>query len=185
MRPLLLVPFFALAACGSPETNVRMSDAGADATTSDASSATTCDPHRAPCRVTLTCNDFASCEGLHLATGLVESFESAPPAGIDVSVYLGRYLGLSGSTSVCRFGTGTGSASFASLTEIPGDPSMCSSDMGAHLLCGVNTSSYTPTCVGDGLLVRDASMQLYRLRVIEDRNVGSLWQMEIEWSAID
>ena len=34
-------------------------------------------------------------------------------------------------------------------------------------------------------LVRDASLQLYRLRVIEDRNVGSRWQIEFEWMAID
>ena len=184
MRPLLLAPLLAVAACNTPTINTRTDDAGVDALSSDASSGTACDPHRAPCRATLTCNDFASCEGLHLATGLVESFESAPPAGIDVSVYLGRYLGLSGSTSVCRFGTGTGSATFGSLSEIPSDPSMCSFATGPNLLCGVNTSSYTSVCVGAGLLVRDASMQLYRLRVIEDRNRGSLWQIELEWSAL-
>lgn len=179
MRPLLLVPLFALAACSTPVT-VR-DDAS---TPSDASSS--CDPHREPCRVTLSC-EGSSCEGVQLATGTVVSFEGTRPSTADVSVYVARYLGLSSSSDICRFGesVGTGTQSFASLREVPADTASCSFESGPNLLCGVNASTYTPSCLGSGLLVRDASMQLYRLRVIEDRYVGSRGQIELEWMAID
>jgi hypothetical protein len=61
---------------------------------------------------------------------------------------------------------------------------MCSWESGPHLLCGVNTSSYEAVCVGDGLLVRDASERLYRLRVIEDGRDERGWFLDLEWSAI-
>lgn len=179
MRPLLFLPFLALAACST--VSLR-EDASAP---SDASNR--CDPHREPCRVTLSCNGFSSCEGVQLATGTVYSFEGTPPSGSDVHTYVGRYLGLSASSNFCRFGmsVGTGTESFASLREVPTDTAACSFESGPNLLCGVNTSSYTPSCLGSGLLVRDSAMQLYRLRVIEDRYVGSLGQIELEWMAID
>lgn len=180
MRPLLLVPFLALAACSTP-VNVR-DDAS---TTSDAR--IQCDPHREPCRVTLTCSDL-TCEGVQLATGAVESFEGTPPSTIDVRVYVARYLSLSASSNFCRFGTvgtGTGTESFASLREVPADTSSCSFESGPNLLCGLSGTEYTPSCLGSGLLVRDAAMQLYRLRVIEDRYVGPNGQIELEWMAID
>ena len=179
MRPLLLVPFLALAACST--VSVR-EDAS---TPTDASSG--CDPHRAPCRVTLSCTGVTACEGVQLATGTVQSFEGTPPSTSDVRAYVARYLGLSASSNFCRFGmsVGTGTESFASLRDVPTDTSACDFESGPNLLCGVNTSSYTPSCLGSGLLVRDGSMQLYRVRVIEDRYVGSLGQIDLEWMAID
>jgi len=156
-------------------------DAGSSA---DATSSGGCDPLVAPCRATLRCRDLLACEGLRLADGEVRLDE--PAWDFDVHAYVGRYLTLSGARPVGRFGevgTGTSTTSFASLTDIPGDPSMSSWE-GLHLLCGVNTSSYEATCVGDGLLVRDASERLYRLRVIEDGRDVTSWFLELEWSGI-
>lgn len=180
MRPLLLVPLLALAACSTPVT-VR-DDASMP---SDASSG--CNPHLAPCRVTLRC-DGVTCEGVHLATGAVESFveNTPPPESMDIHASVARYLRLSASRDVCRFGEGfDGTQSFASLPDVPTDTSACTFETGSQLLCGVNASPYTASCIGSGLLVRDASLQLYRLRVIEDRYVGSAGQIEFEWMAID
>jgi hypothetical protein len=187
MRSFLPALFLSLTACSSTVTDLH-DDAGADASPTDVPSSGSCDPHRAPCRVTLTCPDYERCEGVHLATGRVERFDrSVTPRAGDVQVALGRYLGLSGASSFCRFGMspGTSTASFGALTEVPTDPARCAWDMGANLLCGVNTSAYTPSCVGAGLLVRDAAAQLYRLRVLDDRADASGWHVEFEWVAID
>ena len=187
MRSFLPALFLSLAACSSTVTDLR-DDAGADASQSDAAGPGACDPHRAPCRVTLTCADYERCEGVHLATGRVEGFDrSVTPRAGDVRVEIGRYLGLSAASSFCRFGVspGTSTASFGALGEVPTDPSRCAWDMGPNLLCGVNMSGYTPSCTGDGLLVRDAAAQLYRLRVVGDRVDASGWHVEFEWVAID
>lgn len=183
MRSLLPALLLSLTACSSTVTDLR-----ADASQADAPGAAACDPRRAPCRVTLTCEDFTRCDGVHLATGLVERFDRSVTARAgDMQVAIGRYLGLSATSNFCRFGLspGTSTASFGALTEVPTDPSRCAWDMGPNLLCGVNTSGYTPTCTGDGLLVRDAAAQLYRLRVVADRADASGWHVEFEWVAID
>ncbi len=150
----------------------------------DAASSERCDPTVGPCRATLRCSDLSACEGLRLSDGEVRPDE--PTWDFDVHAYIGRYLTLSGARPVGRFGevgTGTATTSFPSLADIPGDPSMCTWE-GLHLLCGVNTSGYEAVCAGDGLLVRDASERLYRLRVIEDGRDDAGWFLELEWSAI-
>ncbi len=166
----------------APSTHLG-DDAGPSA---DAPSTGRCDPFVAPCRATLRCADLVACEGLRLSDGEVRADE--PEWDFDVHGYLGRYLTLSGARPVCRFGevgTGTSTSSFASLAEIPGDTSMCTWESGAHLLCGVNTSGYEATCIGDGLLVHDASEWLYRLRVIEDGRDDTGWFLDVEWSAVE
>lgn len=170
-----------LVGCTSPSSHLG-DDAGP---VGDAASTGRCDPFTGTCRATLRCADLVACEGLRLSDGEVRADE--PEWDFDVHAYLGRYLTLSGARPVCRFGevgTGTSTSSFASLADIPGDTSMCTWESGAHLLCGVNTSGYEPTCVGDGLLVHDASERLYRLRVIEDGRDDSGWFLELEWSAV-
>ena len=187
MRTFLSVLFLSLTACGSSVTELR-ADAGADAPAADTASANACDPHRAPCRATLTCADLVQCEGVLLATGVVERFDrTVTDRAGDVQVDLGRYLGLSAASNVCRFGLnpGTRSASFAALADVPTSPTLCVWDRGSYLLCGVNMSGYTPSCVGDGLLLRDAAAQLYRLRVVGDQADAAGWHIAIEWLAID
>ena len=186
MRTLFSLLLLSLAACASTATDAHPDAATADAPAADGSLA--CDPHRTPCRVTLTCADLERCDALSLATGRIETYDHgviARPG--DVRIDLGRYLTLTASSDVCRFGggTGTSTASFATLTDVPTDPSRCAWTTGPNLLCGVNTSAYTPTCVGDGLLVRDGAAQLYRLRVVADRADPMGWHMDVEWVAID
>ena len=187
MRTFLSVLLLSLTACGSSVTEFR-ADASADASTADTDTANACDPHRAPCRATLTCANLEQCEGVLLATGSVERFDRTVTnrAG-DVQADLGRYLGLSAASNVCRFGLnpGTRSASFATLIDVPTTPTLCAWDLGSYLQCGVNMSGYTPSCVGDGLLLRDAVAQLYRLRVVGDRADAAGWHLAIEWLAID
>lgn len=209
MRTLLsALVVLSLSACGSSVTELRSDAAPGDASPADASaadasptdtspadasptdaSAVACDPHRAPCRVTLACQGFERCEAVSLATGRVESFGlgvTMHPG--DLRVEIGRYLILTAPTALCRFGATPGSqtsASFATLNDVPTAQSGCSWDMGRNLLCGVNTARYEAACVGAGLLVRDGAGQLYRLRVVADRAVSMGWQMELEWVAID
>ncbi len=180
MRTSLALVLLTLTACGEPLTTVRL-DAGPDAPGPDR-----CDPHRAPCRVILHCTGVGECESVDLSNGTVGPDGSTRTR--DVQSYLGRYLTLSSSTAFCRFGadpSGTGSTAFASLSDIPTDPAACSWAEGSNLLCGVNTSSYTPSCSGYGVLVRDASGQLHRLRILEDRAAASGFELELEWVAID
>lgn len=166
---------------GCSATTHSADDAGPSA---DGASAGRCDPFAAPCRAILRCTDRVECDGLRLRDGEVRADE--PAWDFDVHGYIGRYLTLSGAQPVGRFGdvgTGTSTSSFASLAEIPGDPSTAAWG-GLHLLCGVDTSSYEASCIGDGLLVRDAADALYRLRVIEDGRDERGWFLDVEWSAV-
>lgn len=166
-----------LAGCAGPASH-----AGGDAgSTTDAPAR--CDPRASACRVTLRCDGFV-CEGVRLTDGEVRAEE--PSWDFDVQAYLGRYLGLTASTGFCRFGSspGTSTAEFAQLADVPGDAASCSWAEGGNLLCGVNTTSYAPSCVGDGLLVRDATGALHRLRVVEDAEDARGFFVTIEWSAL-
>lgn len=166
-----------LPGCTGPTSHVG-GDAGASA-----DAAGRCDPHLGACRVTLRCEDFV-CEGVRLTDGEVRSEE--PAWDFDVRAYVGRYLGLTASTGFCRFGSapGTGTAEFARLEDVPGDAASCSWAEGGNLLCGVNTAGYEAACVGDGLLVRDGTATLHRLRVLEDGQDARGFFVTLEWSAI-
>ena len=197
MRTLLIAFSLSLTACASTAAeghadatagDVARTDANTNVDAANADVSITCDPHRAPCRVTLTCADLERCEALTLANGQVVVYDHATitrPG--DLRVDIGRYLLLTSSSNVCRFGAspGTSTTSFASLADVPADPSRCAWDQGPNLLCGVNTSAYEPTCAGDGLLVRDAAAQLYRLRVVADRHDATGWHADVELSAVD
>jgi hypothetical protein len=163
--------------CNGPTSHV-----GGDAGPSDDAPGR-CDPQRGACRVTLWCDDFV-CEAVRLTDGEVRSEE--PGWDFDVRAYLGRYLGLTASAGFCRFGasSGTSTAEFARLEDVPGDAASCSWAEGGNLLCGVNTATYDPTCVGDGLLVRDGAGTLHRLRVVEDGQDARGHFVTLEWSAI-
>ncbi|MFO0715187.1 MAG: hypothetical protein U0353_35445 [Sandaracinus sp.] len=168
--------------CG-PATHVG-GDAGGSADAPSVDAAASCDPTRAPCHTTLRCTGLGRCEGLRLSDGEVREVE--PAWGADVEAYLGRFIGLStrGGEGFCWFGDspGASTARFASLAEMG---SSCTWVGISNVLCGVNTAgSFTPACMGEGVLVHDAAGVLYRVRVIADGRDGeSTFFLELEWMA--
>ncbi len=164
---VFLLSTITIAGCTEPASHLG-SDAAVDAPGR-------CDPHAGVCRATLRC-ELYDCESLRLSDGEVRPLE--PTWDDDVSTANGRYMVLHGRTGLCRFGgLARTTERFTSLEDVPADA--CSWDDDANVLCGPGYD-----CTGAGVLVRDATGQLHRLRIVEHRAEDDTDMFDLEWSAI-
>jgi hypothetical protein len=158
----------------APAPDAGLTPADAAATEPEPEPGAACDPETAICRATLT-TSFEGHGGIDLATGAQTTLptDGSAPGGaespVDLTLWLGRFLGISGMgpEALCEVGVG-----YATLGDVPTDAAGCT--WGAHSFLGVLTNPYSdPNAPGRGLLVRDRrGERLYVLWILED-SVGS------------
>lgn len=172
---LLFTSLIAAASAGGCGTEAH---AAGDAGLGDAS--TRCNPAETTCRATLRCRDYDDCDALRLADGEVQPATAEWQANVEANI--GRYLVLRGTDPLCRFadsGDGSSTQTFDSLDAIPSTG--CTWE-GASVLCGVNTTPYSPACEGRGVLMQ-VDRASYRFRIVEDGSDAEGWFLDVEWSA--